>query len=163
MNKRTFHLVMIFGITCAVILAILCVWLNVKSDPVYKAGMESEICGMTSVINVCSLHGVRTDFIEICKYVAETCVHETTLLTCKEVLESQGIKSKAVSFKSIANLPEGIPIICTLRRKKGLHAVVVIRRSDEALVIDGQKVNRFPTNNMDDLTGNVALITYKSG
>jgi ABC-type bacteriocin/lantibiotic exporter with double-glycine peptidase domain len=161
MDKR----ILKFGLTVVfvyiVIYFVLLLCLNVKSNPTYGSGMESEICGLTAVVNICSLHGVRADFIELCKYIATTDEKETTLLACKEALEQLGINSKAVRFKSIANLPQGVPILCVLRKEKGLHAAVTIRRGGKVLLIDGQKIERFSVDHMDDYAENVALVTQK--
>lgn len=161
MNKRSLHLGMILGAICFVILAGSLICLSVKPDTYYGSGMESEICGLTAVVNICSLHGIRADFIELCKYIAATDEKKTTLLACKEALEQLGIESEAVRFKSAANLPEGVPILCVLRRKKGFHAAAAIRRADRVLLIDGQKIERCSVGHMDNYTENVALVTYK--
>ena len=161
MDKKVLNYGLTIVFICAVIYFVLLFCLNSKSDPPHGSGMESEICGLTAVVNICSLHGVRADFIELCKYVAAADEKETTLLVCKETLEQLGIESKAVRFKSIANLPQGVPILCVLRRKKGLHAVVTIRRGSEVMLIDGQKIERFSVDHMDDSTENVALVTKK--
>jgi ABC-type bacteriocin/lantibiotic exporter with double-glycine peptidase domain len=123
--------------------------------------MENEICGLTAVVNICSLHGIRADFIELCKQAATTYGKDITLLVCRQALEERGIRSNAVRFKSITNLPEGSPLICVLRKKRGLHAVAALRRGNEVLLIDGQSIKRFSTDYIDGVTENVALVTQK--
>jgi hypothetical protein len=80
------------------------------------------------------------------------------LANCHRSLEELGVPCDAIHFRSVNDLPEAVPILCVLRRRNGLHSVVIIRRADRVLVIDGQHTFRQTTKWLDSVTAYVGLV-----
>ena len=141
-KKLTLHVGVIL-VVCVALTAAYFVWQGLRVESAYSWTMDSQICGPAAVVNVCSLHGVRAELSEVFKYAAVSGETTVSLLGCKRALDRYGIRSEAVRFKSIVHLPEGVPILCVMRKQRLPHAVAMIRHGDKTLLVDGQKTEEF--------------------
>lgn len=132
-------------------------WYHCIPRPAYTSRMTRPYCGLVAVANICAFYGVETNMSEVYQY-AGVGDEGTTLLGCKQALQALGIRSEALRFKSVASLPEGIPILCVLRKESGAHAAVIVRRADQAILIDGQEVRRISLDRLDKITEHMALV-----
>lgn len=158
--KRKFTVVLI--LVAVLISSIVSYLLFNKYIKTHKAFYEfsthrGPFCGLVSVATICSLKGIETNISTVYRH-AGVQNEGTSLAHCQRALEELGVLYKAIRFKAAKNLPEGVPILCTLRAKKGLHAVVIFRRADNVLVIDGQRTLRKSTDWLDSVTVNLALV-----
>ena len=159
MTKQGVYFWIIMASAFVAALALRLARINVEPKVTYDSKVSKPFCGITSVATICALRGINTTMSEVYR-CAGVNNDGTSSLGCKRALKALGVTSDAVRFKSVADLPEGVPILCALRSMRGLHAVVIIRRSNEVLFIDGQIVNRFPEKHVDALTEHVALVPY---
>lgn len=132
----------------------------IKPKSKYESLTPSPYCGIVSVVNICSLYGIETNMSEVYQYTGVG-KRGTSLFRCKRALENLGVRCLAVRFRSVSQLPLEVPILCVLRGKDVPHAVVIICRPRQVVMVDGQKVQNLSAKELDQMSEGIGLITER--
>jgi ABC-type bacteriocin/lantibiotic exporter with double-glycine peptidase domain len=148
------------GAVAASFLAALDVGKNVTSQyqEIRGSNESGPYCGLLAVAAVAKMHGKTASLSEIYVHTGLT-EQGVNLLRCKKALEAIGIKVEAREIASIMDVPEGHPALCTVRSTSGLHAVAILRRGREVLLVDGQRREIISCSSFDEFNEHVVLIS----
>lgn len=115
------------------------------------------ICGPAAVVNLCALRGVETDLSAVQPWMPRT-RGPVSVQACLDALQAMGVPCEHRSFASVMELPELTPCFCVLRVREGLHAVVIVRKGEGALVIDGGQTEEMSVSSLDRVSVHTALV-----